>query len=460
MTKSKQTKRALFSSALALILCFTMLLGTTFAWFTDTVSTNVNRIQSGKLEVDLQDENGDSLVGGQLLFKNADDTTDILWEPGATFETGKFKVVSTGNLALQYKIELNGVKVSDNKLMEVIKFKIVDESGTVDLNNFEGHLTPSSPSSGLMRISATMDSNAGNEYQNLEYAGVSITIYAAQDTVEKDINDDQYDVDATYDDEVAVVNTADEFLAAMENLENGTIVSLGADIDMAGKTWAGVTNKEFTLEGNNHKISNLTNITGIEGKSKVGGLANSVGAGQALTIRNLTLENVTVTSVLDNGYSYAAAIAAYCDAAGAITLENVKVTGANIRSAKYAGGLIAVNGGYNDDSNGPVYCVTNITNCSVEGTIQGDGSAGGAIGHCGWNAATKTTITNFTCTETVNGEDNQHTGSYIGTVGTGDLCEIDAAYSDGMIGRYVPGGNTNSKLICNGVEISAFQRTN
>ena len=53
MTNSKTTKRALFSSVVALLLCFTMLLGTTFAWFTDSVTSANNIIKSGNLDVNL-----------------------------------------------------------------------------------------------------------------------------------------------------------------------------------------------------------------------------------------------------------------------------------------------------------------------------------------------------------------------------------------------------------------------
>ena len=44
MANSKQTKRALLTSALAILASVAMLIGSTFAWFTDTASTAVNRI--------------------------------------------------------------------------------------------------------------------------------------------------------------------------------------------------------------------------------------------------------------------------------------------------------------------------------------------------------------------------------------------------------------------------------
>ena len=51
MTSSKSTKRALIYSTLALLMCVAMLIGTTFAWFTDTASTGVNKIQAGNLDI-------------------------------------------------------------------------------------------------------------------------------------------------------------------------------------------------------------------------------------------------------------------------------------------------------------------------------------------------------------------------------------------------------------------------
>ena len=53
MTNRKSTKRALLGSVMAMVLCLAMLVGATFAWFTDTASTGVNKIQAGNLDVQL-----------------------------------------------------------------------------------------------------------------------------------------------------------------------------------------------------------------------------------------------------------------------------------------------------------------------------------------------------------------------------------------------------------------------
>ena len=54
-----------------MVTCLTMLIGTTFAWFTDTASTAVNKIQSGTLKVDIVkvDENGNA--GEVFTFEDA-----------------------------------------------------------------------------------------------------------------------------------------------------------------------------------------------------------------------------------------------------------------------------------------------------------------------------------------------------------------------------------------------------
>ena len=168
MKTSKTTKRALLLSVCSIALCLVMLIGTTFAWFTDTASTAVNTIQSGTLVVDIVDKDGTSLKGGSMSFVNVNGSDDILWEPGVTFRTPEFYVTSTGSLALKYKMELNGL-VGNSELLKVIKFSVVtkNEDGTftaVDLEKLEGHLTPAAPKSEALYIEGHMDESAGNEY--------------------------------------------------------------------------------------------------------------------------------------------------------------------------------------------------------------------------------------------------------------------------------------------------------
>ena len=229
MNTKKATKRALLTSVMALVMCVVMLVGTTFAWFTDTASTNVNRIVAGNLKVDILDANGKSVAKGDtkraLSFTRASVTTDsgttvvstedILWEPNCTYLTEGFQIKNAGNLALKWKIAINKDEVTNGKvgseatpsksLLEVIDFSIVDAAGVaVDIDNFTGHIVPADDSgtntglSGVYKIKAHMDANAGNDYQNLTLNGITITVYATQDTVENDSFDNQYDKYAQY----------------------------------------------------------------------------------------------------------------------------------------------------------------------------------------------------------------------------------------------------------------------
>ena len=125
MTKSRITKKALFLSMVSLLFSFSMLLGTTYAWFTDTISSAGNVIQSGTLDVDLVDKDGNSMEGKVIKFVTADNRAQeaILWEPGCTYNMEPVYVVNKGNLALKYQIVINGVEGSA-KLLEAIEWTV------------------------------------------------------------------------------------------------------------------------------------------------------------------------------------------------------------------------------------------------------------------------------------------------------------------------------------------------
>ena len=203
MNENTKTKKALRGSLFALFLCIVLLIGTTFAWFTDTASTGVNKIVSGKLDVDLlySTDDGQSWqnADGQILdFQKAAgaEGEEILWEPGCTYKLPQIKVVNNGNLALKYKLEVTGIK-GDEKLNEVIDWIIEDESKKAVNLDTEQSLAANTASN-AMTIQGHMQESAGNDYQGLTIDGISITVYATQDTVEYDSIDNQYDKDAEY----------------------------------------------------------------------------------------------------------------------------------------------------------------------------------------------------------------------------------------------------------------------
>ena len=214
MTSSKSTKRALLTSVLALLMCVTMLVGATFAWFTDTASTGVNKIVSGNLKVDIIGANSDSHIE-KLDFTKATgaEGENLLWEPGCRYLTEGFRIANNGNLALKWKAEINKDNITDGKvegstiakdgksLLDVIDFYVVtstdENADAVAIENFTGNLAKGAKS-GVYYIKGVMKTTAGNDYQDLTLDGITITVYATQDTVESDSYDNQYDKYAQY----------------------------------------------------------------------------------------------------------------------------------------------------------------------------------------------------------------------------------------------------------------------
>ncbi len=203
MTNRKSTKRALLGSVMAMVLCLAMLVGATFAWFTDTASTGVNKIQAGKLDValEMKDAAGQWVPaeGKTLDFVKAAGAENeaILWEPGCTYTLPELRVVNKGNLALKYKVAITGINGSA-KLNEAIEWTIGDVAmGT------EQHLAAGE--SNAFTIKGHMKESAGNDYQNLTIDGIAITVVATQDTVESDSFGKDYDAGAEYP-VVAVAN--------------------------------------------------------------------------------------------------------------------------------------------------------------------------------------------------------------------------------------------------------------
>ena len=200
MNNKKATKRTLLTSVMALVMCVVMLVGTTFAWFTDTASTGVNKITSGNLHVEIQNKEGTEIDTLKWVDKDGNDIAnqdDILWEPGCTYLLTPFQIVNTGNLALKYKIAITGLD-GDSLLLDVIKFTYKTASGAEFDMSAEGHLAANGGTTGMITVSAHMDEAAGNKYQNQELTNVRFTVYATQDTVENDSFNNQYDKDATY----------------------------------------------------------------------------------------------------------------------------------------------------------------------------------------------------------------------------------------------------------------------
>ena len=316
---SKTTKRALLSSVVALFICFSMLLGTTFAWFTDTVTSAGNVIQSGTLDVDLVDANGKSMDGQVIDFVANDnrDQDEILWEPGCTYKTEPVKVVNKGNLALKYQIAINGIN-GDAKLLEAIEWSVTVGGAEIALDALNNTLLPGAES-GEIVLTGHMKEEAGNEYQNLKVEGVSITVYATQLTYEKDSFDDQYDKMATIDniDELNAA-LADDYdlivLGANIELDESLVIPAGKilTIDLCGfKLYqAYAQTGAYAMIDNNGNLTIKDSVgTGKISYADIGTggeyASNTISNKGVLTINGGTIENTTSDEVMNVGYPHA-----------------------------------------------------------------------------------------------------------------------------------------------------------
>ena len=202
----KATKRALLTSVMALVMCVVMLVGTTLAWFTDTASTGVNKIQAGNLDIELQmkDNSGKwvNAEGKTLPFlvegKIPAEGTQILWEPGCTYYVPQIRVLNKGNLAVKFEYvnELLGVT---GKLAEVLEpvFKTPVDTNGEDIN-IEPEVLKPGEASPAWSFGYHMLETAGNEYQNATATGMCVTVLATQASYEKDSIDENYDAQAEY----------------------------------------------------------------------------------------------------------------------------------------------------------------------------------------------------------------------------------------------------------------------
>ena len=296
MENSKSTKRALLTSVLALLMCVAMLIGATFAWFTDTASTGVNKIQAGNLDLEVKYR---TTANGE--WNTLDNAADLFGAEGTLFEPGHTRVVelkikNAGNLALKYKIGMNVIsetagtnkdgdsyKLSDylkvattsiqqynptdqiSSLMEQLIFQKGDFGMWTARNfaNFEleytsdGRVHELQPGNAqILGIKVYMPESVGNEANAIsteKAASINfgLNVVATQYTVESDSYGTQYDMDATY----PAVNQAE--LTAL--LNGGKIVTLGKDIaPTEAITVSG--NVKSTLDLDGKKLANTKDI--------------------------------------------------------------------------------------------------------------------------------------------------------------------------------------------------------
>ena len=415
MTNSKHTKRALFSSVIALILCFSMLIGTTFAWFTDSVTGGINTIAAGNLDVEIYN----SLTVGENKVVSTTKLFDHItyWEPGVVAYEN-LTIANMGTLALKYQMSINFDNATTNAngdtLAKVLKVGFVE--GGIKSTTRDGALTEVKAWQSLESFVQSGDllkgendvygiviywapSDIDNEFNmNNDNRGkvmsidLGINLQATQLMAESDSFGKDYDAnailpwdgtanDAWYDPDKSeyILYTAED-LAGLATLINGgnnlvgKTVKLGADIDLAGRRWTPINlwfpegGNNLVIDGNGHKISNMIISANGNNAGFISGMTGNV------TIQNLTFEKASVVSSGNFigtvvGYQY-----------GNLVLNNVDVVNSEVSSSAAIGIRIGGLVGFStNDGTSPA--TIKLENCDVSGTtIMGYHNLGGLVG--------------------------------------------------------------------------------
>ena len=330
MTKTN-SKKALLSSAFALVVSIAMLIGTTFAWFTDTASTGVNKIQAGNLDIEVEYR-----TSSEGDWKTLDNATDLFGAEGTLFEPGHTRVVelkieNAGNLALKYKIGMNVVsetagtnkagnpyKLSDylkvgttgiqqynptdqiSSLMEQLIFQKGDFGMWTarDFANFEletdsnGNVHALQPGAAqILGIKVYMPESVGNEANAIStekaaFISFGLNILATQYTTESDSFGTQYDKDATYPVIVSNQQQANDAITNATDKKVNISIASGQTITLDnGIANEGDKSRDITFSGDGSQtVDVITNAVSAEG-----GQLNYQ-RGSSFTFENLTIQ--------------------------------------------------------------------------------------------------------------------------------------------------------------------------
>ena len=303
-----------------MVICVSMLVGSTFAWFTDSATANINAIKSGDLDVEIVKADGSELTGALKWVKAAGHENEtILWEPGCQYNLEGFKIINKGNLAFKYKVVISGL-TGDSRLLEVIKFTVkIGDAAPVALEDWDGKLLPACAErtgdtqdadigeTAAITIIGEMDKNAGNDYKNLTLDGIKITVYATQVGYESDSKNNTYDEGATY---YPVIDEA----GLKDALKAGGDISVEKDVPTSGNDTLGartIITKPTNLNLKGKIVSpdnmgnNSTNFTALMVAADTtidaaanGGIDTGVNGGYAINV--LSGAKLTINS----GYYY------------------------------------------------------------------------------------------------------------------------------------------------------------
>lgn len=384
MKRRNATRNALFMSIISLMLCVSMLVGTTFAWFTDEVKSGVNTIAAGNLDVELyhgKDKNPvDKVTSNTLLFTDVGGNVIDLWEPGVVAFTN-LKVANEGTLALKYQLsinstEMNTVKDTELTLADALKVAVVEGgvSGTREqvigavadnawtkLESFtlSGVLEADKKSEtyGIVIYWEPGDNEVDNQFNmnngktTSDGKPLSITLgvnlFATQEMYEDDSFGPDYDK-SVWDNAMQVLS-AQDLQAAIDAGE--TAIMLMADIaltetlEIPAGTAVKLNLSGYELSGNKTKDSGAAIVNNGTLSIYGGEMSNNAVNGAAVIENNgsLTLDGVTVKGAPMDSTGYPEyAVVTY----GKLTVEEGTAIVADRGAIRtYAGAEVVINGG-------------------------------------------------------------------------------------------------------------------
>ena len=126
-------KRVPLISVLIILLCISVCIGATYAYFASSVASNGNKVKAGKLDVDLQLLTDSSTNTWLTITESADPVFNYeLWEPGYT-AVKVLRVVNNGNLAVKWEARfISNTAVSE--LADVIQVDVKTGNGNGEIS--------------------------------------------------------------------------------------------------------------------------------------------------------------------------------------------------------------------------------------------------------------------------------------------------------------------------------------
>lgn len=358
----KNTKAKLLSSITIMLVCFAMLLGSTYAWFTDQATTGVNKIHAGNLDLVVEHKNAsvsgyETIEDKTNLFKDAGGT-DMKWEPGAmSWET--FKVSNAGSLAFKYVLQANitgfntiNVNGTDKSLKDVLKVKVLEGNeilpnptreavAAMDWSNTTDTLDSFVKGDGKLYPNGTENQKSSEEFQVIVYwmptandndwnvnngkvtsdrnplfIDFGIKVLASQLEHESDSFDNTYDKNATYSESITtnVVDGQDtKFTSNVTPLNEvgatTTVVFPASVRELTENSTPELTvvasptvtaNNKFTLESGNGAVGAI-DLTLTVGGQTVSNFNNNAGAPVEVTVTTYVAKGLTDPKLYYNG---------------------------------------------------------------------------------------------------------------------------------------------------------------